>query len=62
MATQTLEKIGNQRFGAIERAIEELRDELEEQSRYMAAFLKVRSEKKISLDKLIKKYQLKRPR
>ena len=62
MTTHTLEKLSDQRFEVIERAIEELRDEWEEQSRYMAAFLATRSEKRISLEKIIKKYRLKQPK
>lgn len=62
MVTQTLEKLHNQRFMALEEAFEGLRDEWEEQSRYMAAFLATRTEKRISLERMLKKYHLRRPK
>ena len=62
MATQTLEKLDDRRLGMLERAVEELRDEWKEQSQYMAAFLATRNEKRVSLDKIVKKYHLKLPR
>ena len=62
MATQTLEKLSDGRFEALEQALEELRDAWEEQSRYMAAFLATRGDGRISLDKVIKKYHLKHPK
>ena len=47
------------RIGDLERAVEELREDVEEKSRYVAAFLSTRKEKKISLNKIVKKYSLK---
>jgi len=41
---------------------DELRDEWEEQSRYMAAFLATKNEKRVSLGRVIKKYRLKQPK
>lgn len=62
MATQTLEKLRDRRLEAIEQAIESLRDEWEEQTHYMAAFLATKNEKRISLERIIKKYRLKQPK
>ena len=62
MTTQTLERVSSKRFEALEQAIDELRDEWEEQSRYMSAFLATKNEKRVSLGSIIKKYHLKQPK
>lgn len=62
MVTQALEKLKNRRFEAIEQAMESLRDEWEEQSCYMAAFFATKNEKRVSLDRIVKKYNLKKPK